>query len=55
MWEFFMIFAVILTVLYVCRRQKQEKKDGERKFVDTLLEKSDVSDVFGHDLIDMAT
>lgn len=54
MWQFFILFAIILTVLYVCKRPKQEKNGG-KKSADALLEKSDISDIFGHDLLDMAT
>jgi hypothetical protein len=54
MWQFFILFAIILAVLYVCKRPKKAKHERE-KSADALLEKSDVSDIFGHDLIDMAT
>ena len=53
MWKFLLLLMVIMTVFLVIR--KQEKKKIPRTATSKqLIEKVDIADIFGEDLLDLS-
>jgi len=52
MWQFFLIAMVAIIAFLVIKKQKREPA---RKSGDQLLDKEDIIDVFGNDLLDEFT